>query len=61
MTVASSDAERIVDDILSSNSEILDISIMDMRGNTPASILKRVLKKRIEYKVVVVIELVYLT
>jgi hypothetical protein len=25
MTVASSDAERIVDDILSSNSEILDI------------------------------------
>lgn len=27
MTVASSDAERIVDDILSSNSEILDIYI----------------------------------
>jgi|RhiMetdeSRZDD1v2_1073273.scaffolds.fasta_scaffold120883_2 hypothetical protein len=49
MTVASSDAERIVDDILSNNSEILDISTMDMRGNTPASILKRVLKKRIEY------------
>jgi hypothetical protein len=42
MTVASSDAERIVDDILSSDSEILDISIMDIRGNTPASILKRV-------------------
>ncbi len=49
MTVASSDAERIVDDILSSNSEILGLSIMDMRGNTPASILKRVLRKRIEY------------
>ena len=45
MTVASSDAERIVDDILPNNSEILDISTMDMRGNTPASILKRGFKE----------------
>jgi hypothetical protein len=49
MAVTSGDAETISDDILSSNDEILGISIMDMRGNTPASILKRVLKKRIEY------------
>ena len=33
MAVTSSDAERIIDDILSSNDEILGISIMDMRGN----------------------------
>ena len=42
MTVASSDAERIVDDILSSNSEILDISITMDIEEIPASILKRV-------------------
>ena len=60
--ITSSAAERISDEILSTNEEILSVSIMDMRGNTPASILKWVLKKRIEYnQVVVVIELVYHT
>jgi hypothetical protein len=49
MTVASSDAEKIVDDFFCLVSDILGISIMDMRGNTTAYILKRVLKKRIEY------------
>ena len=33
MTIASSNAERIVDDILSINDEILAISIIDMKGN----------------------------
>jgi hypothetical protein len=33
MPITSSDAETISDDILSSNEEILGISIMDMRGN----------------------------
>jgi hypothetical protein len=33
MAITSSNAERIVDDILSTNDEILAISIIDMRGN----------------------------
>ena len=35
--ITSSAAERISDDILSTNEEILSISIMDMRGNVLAS------------------------
>jgi hypothetical protein len=48
MTVASSGAERIDDDILSNKVKYW-IYQQWMRGNTPASIRKRVLKKRIEY------------
>ncbi len=45
MTVTSSDAERIIDDILSSNDEVLGISIMDMRGNILAANSKEVFKE----------------
>ena len=37
VTLTSSAAERISDDILSTNDEILSISIMDMRGNILAT------------------------
>ena len=37
VTITSSAAERISDDILSTNDEILSISIMDMRGNILAT------------------------
>jgi hypothetical protein len=45
MTVSSTDAERISDDILSNNDEILGISIMDMRGNILAANSKESFKK----------------
>jgi hypothetical protein len=45
MTVTSGNAERIIDDILSSNDEILGISIMDLRGNIFASTSKEVFKE----------------
>jgi hypothetical protein len=37
MAIASSNAERIVNDILSTNDEILAISIIDMKGNILAA------------------------
>jgi hypothetical protein len=37
MTTASSNAERIVNDILSNNDEILAISVIDMKGNILAA------------------------
>jgi hypothetical protein len=37
VTITSSAADRISDDILSTNDEILSISIMDMRGNILAT------------------------
>jgi hypothetical protein len=37
MAVSSSSAERIADDVLSTNDEILAISIMDMKGNVLAA------------------------
>ena len=37
MVVTSSAAERIADDVLSSNDEILAISIIDMKGNIIAA------------------------
>jgi hypothetical protein len=45
VTVTSSDAERIIDDIFSSNNEILGISIMDMGGNIFDSTSKEVFKE----------------
>jgi hypothetical protein len=48
VTVTSSDAERIVEDILSSNSEILGISIMDMRGNILAANSKEAFRETFE-------------
>jgi hypothetical protein len=45
MAVTSSDAETISDDILSSNDEILGISIMDMRGNILAANSKESFKE----------------
>src|SRR5919197_3269887 len=46
MAVTSSEAERIVDDILSTNDgEILAISIIDMRGNTLAAKSKESFKE----------------
>ena len=45
MAVTSGDAETISDDILSSNDEILGISIMDMRGNILAANSKESFKE----------------
>jgi hypothetical protein len=45
MGVTSSDAERIVDDILSTTDEILAISIMDIGGNCLASKSKESFKE----------------
>jgi hypothetical protein len=45
MAVTSSDAERIVDDILSTNDEILAISIMDIGGNFLAAKSKESFKE----------------
>jgi hypothetical protein len=45
MAITSSNAERIVDDILSTNDEILAISIMDMRGNILAAKSKESFKQ----------------
>jgi hypothetical protein len=45
MAVTSGDAETIADDILSSNNEILGISIMDMRGNILAANSKESFKE----------------
>jgi hypothetical protein len=43
--ITSSAAERVSDDILSSNDEILGISIMDMRGNILAAKSKESFRK----------------
>jgi hypothetical protein len=45
MTIASSNAERIVNDILSINDEILAISIIDMKGNVLAAKSKESFKE----------------
>ena len=45
MAVTSGDAETISDDILSSNDEIVGISIMDMRGNILAANSKESFKE----------------
>jgi hypothetical protein len=45
MVVTSSAAERIADDVLSSNDEILALSIMDMKGNILAAKSKEAFKK----------------
>jgi hypothetical protein len=45
MVVTSSAAERIADDVLSSNDEILAISIIDMKGNILAAKSKEFFKK----------------
>jgi hypothetical protein len=45
MVVTSSAAERIADDVLSSNDEILAISIIDMKGNIIAAKSKESFKK----------------
>ena len=45
MAVTSGDAETISDDILSSNDEIVGISIMDMRGNILAANSKEPFKE----------------
>jgi hypothetical protein len=45
MAVTSSDAERIVDDILSTNDEILAVSIMDIGGNFLAAKSKESFKE----------------
>jgi hypothetical protein len=45
MTVTSSVAQRIAYDILSTNDEMLAISIMDMRGNILAAISKESFKE----------------
>jgi hypothetical protein len=43
--ITSSTAERISDDILSTNGEILAVSIMDMRGNVLAAKSKELFKE----------------
>jgi hypothetical protein len=43
--ITSNDAKRIVDDILSTNDEILAISIMDMKGNILAAKSKESFKE----------------
>jgi hypothetical protein len=43
--ITSTDAERIVDDILSTNDEILAISMIDMRGNILAAKSKESFKE----------------
>jgi hypothetical protein len=45
MVVTSSAAERIADEVLSSNDEILAISIIDMKGNILAAKSKEFFKK----------------
>jgi hypothetical protein len=45
MAVTSSAAERVADDILSSNDEILAISVMDKKGNILAAKSKESFKK----------------
>ena len=45
VTIPSSAAKRISDDILSANQEILSISIMDMRGNILATKSKEYFRK----------------
>ena len=45
MVVTSSAAERIADDVLSSNDEILALSIIDMKGNIIAAKSKESFKK----------------
>ena len=45
MVVTSSAAERIVDEVLSSNDEILGLSIIDMKGNILATKSKESFKK----------------
>ena len=45
MVVTSSAAERIADDVLSSNDEILALSIIDMKGNILAAKSKESLEK----------------
>ena len=46
MALNSSVAQRVSDDILSANDEILAISIMDMRGNILAAISKESFKEQ---------------
>jgi hypothetical protein len=46
MTIASSEAERIVDDILSSNDEILSAGIIDKNGNVIANKSRESFTKR---------------
>jgi hypothetical protein len=45
MTIASSNAERIVNDILFNNDEILAISVIDMKGNILAAKSKESFKE----------------
>jgi hypothetical protein len=45
MVITSSASERIADDVLSSNDEILAISIIDMKGNIIAAKSKESFKK----------------
>jgi hypothetical protein len=48
MTVSSSEAERIVDDILSSNDEILSAGVIDRSGNIIANKSSESFEKRFE-------------
>jgi hypothetical protein len=48
MTISSSAAERIVDDILSSNNEILSAGVIDRSGNIIANKSKDSFRKRFE-------------
>ncbi len=50
MTVSAGDAERIVDDILSSNEEILSAGVIDRRGNIIDNKSREPFRKRFEVR-----------
>jgi hypothetical protein len=61
MTVSSSAAERIVDDILSSNHEILSAGVIDRSGNIIANNLQNLLESDLkEYTILSIIDIVEL-
>jgi hypothetical protein len=50
MTVSTGDAERIVDDILSSNEKILSVGVIDSRGNIIDNKSREPFRKRFEVR-----------
>jgi hypothetical protein len=61
MTVSSSAAERIVDDILSSNHEIPSAGVIDRSGNIIANNLQNLLESDFkEYTILSIIDIVEL-
>jgi len=50
MTVSAGDAERIVDDILSSNEEIPSVGVIDRRGNIIANKSRESFRKQFEVR-----------